>query len=342
MTSIKKLNEEHKFLNYPNVVGFSDKLRKKESEGVTLDVDSIKIYVQKKVPVRDLPEDAVIPKEINGIPTDIVEIGEVVALGTNPQREKIRPLVAGTSVGNRTITAGTIGWWFQKYGKTYLGSNAHVLSESPKNDPFTGVRDVVQPGRADGGLVPDDKIGIYEWHQKIYPLAGVTPGCPVTRGIEKLLNGIYSVAGRQSRFRAYTAGLNYHDFAIASVGSDEGGPGVPPDPLTTYHFDVIGLYDYAGLVFAGSDRYSFVCKAQYQVDAGYTPVDVNTTTVDIGDTLRKSGRTSGDTQEVVVDDSMSITVAYGGGAWKALVQDCIMLNHFVDGGDSGSSAWKLI
>ena len=338
MTNVKKLNEKHEFLNYPNVVGFSEKLRKKESEGVILDVDSIKIYVQKKVPLDTLKDSEKIPKTINGIPTDIVEIGEVWALDAvplaDPQREKLRPLKAGISVGNRTITAGTIGWWYTKDGTEYLGSNAHVLAEDPSSDPSIGVKQVVQPGRADGGLVPADWIGDYEWHQKVYPIGGVTPGCPVTKTIEWALNGIYSVAGRQSRFRAYTSLPNYHDFAVASLKS-----GIDRE-LTTFHFDPIALdYKLAGLCFAGGSTASFICKVGYQISAGYTPVGVSTDVVSVGDRIRKSGRTTGDTEGTVRDDAVSVTVNYG--SFKALIQDTIMTTKFLEGGDSGSSAWKL-
>lgn len=44
---------------------------------------------------------------------------------------RVRPLIAGVSVGNWAITAGTLGWFFRDIsGREMLGSNVHVFAEN--------------------------------------------------------------------------------------------------------------------------------------------------------------------------------------------------------------------
>ena len=81
------------------------------------------------------------PEEIDGVPTDVVEIGEVKALGIHPLAHvtRVRPLVAEVSIGNWAITAGTLGWFFRDgRGREMLGSNAHVLAEDPLSQSSGG------------------------------------------------------------------------------------------------------------------------------------------------------------------------------------------------------------
>ena len=127
-----------------------------------------------------------IPKEIDGVPTDIVEIGEIKALNLHPLAHvtRIRPLVAGVSIGNWAITAGTLGWYFKDgKGREMLGSNAHVFADNPLT-PSSFEKRIVQPGRFDQGNVPDDVVGNYYWHR---PLSGSE--CIVSNAIMDILNG---------------------------------------------------------------------------------------------------------------------------------------------------------
>jgi hypothetical protein len=69
---------------------------------------------------------------------------------------RVRPLRPGISIAHVDVTAGTLGAFVRKDGLVHALSNYHVLSGSPQGQ----VGDViVQPGPADGGRAPRDRVG---------------------------------------------------------------------------------------------------------------------------------------------------------------------------------------
>ena len=69
---------------------------------------------------------------------------------------RTRPLRPGISIAHVDVTAGTLGAFVHKDGVVHALSNYHVLSGSPQ----AKVGDViVQPGPADGGRAPRDRVG---------------------------------------------------------------------------------------------------------------------------------------------------------------------------------------
>ncbi|MBO3801749.1 MAG: Ig-like domain repeat protein [Candidatus Brockarchaeota archaeon] len=155
-------------LEKKNVVGFSTELKPKIVKGKETEVKAIRVYVKKKELKLALKEEDIIPEEIDGIKTDVVEVGEIVAFFDPTQ--KVRPVTAGVSVGNIAITAGTLGWFYvDKNGNKYFGSNAHVFTPDPMQPPNNvSPKDIVQPGSYDGGT-KNDKIGSYVNHVQLYP-----------------------------------------------------------------------------------------------------------------------------------------------------------------------------
>lgn len=87
---------------------------------------------------------------------DVREVGRVVpqqAAGELQQRR--RPLVPGCSVAHTDVTAGTLGGFVTVRAEPHLLSNNHVLANSDQG----AVGDtVLQPGPADGGRDPDDRV----------------------------------------------------------------------------------------------------------------------------------------------------------------------------------------
>ena len=63
-----------------NVVGYSKKFRKRIKDGKKVDETVIRIYVSEKIDLVDLDLRDLIPREIDGVLTDVVEIGEIKAL----------------------------------------------------------------------------------------------------------------------------------------------------------------------------------------------------------------------------------------------------------------------
>jgi len=132
-----------------NVIGYSKKFRKRIRDGKKVDEEVIRIYVSVKKDLADLDLRDLIPREIDGVSTDVVDLGEIKALNLHPLAHvtRVRPLVAGVSIGNWATTAGTLGWFFKDgRGREMLGSNAHVFADDPLK-PTSSEKRIVQPGR---------------------------------------------------------------------------------------------------------------------------------------------------------------------------------------------------
>lgn len=311
-----------------NVVGYSKKLRRRIRNGAEVDEEVIRVYVSEKLHASALSLRDLIPEEIDGVPTDVVEIGEVKALGLHPLAHvtRVRPLVAGVSIGNWAITAGTLGWFFKDgRGREMLGSNAHVLADDPLSQSSLETR-IVQPGRADGGAVPEDVVGTYHWHQ---PLAGSS--CALSNALVGLLNGASGLLGRRTRFQLAVADRARIDFAVA-------------EPAVEYELKLVTAEEWDGFVglgFAGSSQASFFCKGEHIEAAGWKPLDKSVEPATMSETIHKVGRTSEYTSGMVLDDSAYGRVSYGG---LSVVEfdDVILTTPMLEAGDSGDSAWKTM
>jgi hypothetical protein len=86
---------------------------------------------------------------------DVRYIGRVEKLQALAVRERHRPLLAGTSVGHRDITAGTLGCFVRAAGEIGLLSNNHVLAD--ENRAAIGDA-ILQPAPSDGGEAADDAV----------------------------------------------------------------------------------------------------------------------------------------------------------------------------------------
>jgi hypothetical protein len=123
------------------------------------------ISVIKKLPRsrKYLADEEIIPADIEGIKTDVVEVGEIFAPpleieSIEPQfyrKSRMRPACPGCSLGHFKVTAGTFGAVVHKNNEEYILSNNHVLANS--NQAERG-DNILQPGRWDGGT-NNDKIG---------------------------------------------------------------------------------------------------------------------------------------------------------------------------------------
>lgn len=77
ISEVREKNEEA-LLRYPNVVGID--VSYKVKAGRPTNELCIVVYVDKKVAVEQLSASEIIPKEINGVKTDVVEVGRIEAL----------------------------------------------------------------------------------------------------------------------------------------------------------------------------------------------------------------------------------------------------------------------
>lgn len=87
---------------------------------------------------------------------------------------RVRPLRPGVSIAHAKVSAGTLGAFVVVDGRMHALSNYHVLSGSPSaamGDP------VLQPGPADGGRYPRDKVGELTARVDLEPGGRATVDC---------------------------------------------------------------------------------------------------------------------------------------------------------------------
>jgi len=316
--------------NYVN--GYSRVLHNKIVKGRETNEKSIRFYVSKKLPVHSLNKKDILPLRINDISVDVVEAGKwklvpPLRVVKKPSKTtRIRPLEAGISIGNLSITAGSLGWYYKKGKKTLAGSNAHVFSEDPSKKSSKEKR-IVQPGHYDGGTAKD-MIGHYVWHKQVHPI-GEGSNCTLSNSITKFLNGLYSLFNRKTRFSTYLQVSNHIDFAVSTLEV--------PYSEKFIDYDISQGFYGVGHGFAGSDKTSLICKGKYIEEEGYSPVKTSFVTPKKGDIVYKTGRTSCFNSARIIDTSGVSQVSYG--SFVALFSDVIVTEHLLDPGDSGSFAW---
>ena len=140
-------------LSKPDVyaVGLGEKRSKGKRTGKRAIICSIKA----KKPFAQLTQAEMIPSSLDGIPTDIVEIGSR-PVAFPAYQDKQRPVVPGISCGHVNITAGTIGAIVEVENNVMLLSNNHVMAD--ENNADLGDT-IIQPGPHDGGKAVD-RVGV--------------------------------------------------------------------------------------------------------------------------------------------------------------------------------------
>ncbi len=145
---------EEDLLAKQNVVGVA--VGFKESKGETQGEVAVVVLVEEKKPLAALSAQDVIPPEIEGMRTDVYEVGYLRAQQT--PRDRFRPVIpAGVSIGHFKITAGTLGAIVKDRttSEMFLLSNNHVFANS--NDAVPGDA-ILQPAAMDGGVQPGDVV----------------------------------------------------------------------------------------------------------------------------------------------------------------------------------------
>jgi hypothetical protein len=183
----------------------------KVSQGEQTDELSLIISVTHKVHPSALSADDLIPAHVDGVRTDVVELG-ILRAHQSP-KDRWRPVVPpGASVGHFRISAGTFGCLVQRRGELLILSNNHVLADANngrEGDP------VLQPGPADGGTMDDQIATLADFVRLDF---GTTqPECPVAATAAKALNWLAGAVGSSHRLQAVrqTAGVNHVDAALA-------------------------------------------------------------------------------------------------------------------------------
>lgn len=211
---VARVKETHKqdIMSKPNVVGVG--VGYKESNGQRTDELSVVVLVRQKVPQAGLKPEARVSPQIEGVRTDVIQVGNPRALQTPTSRW--RPVPGGVSIGHYQITAGTFGVVVRDRatGTRLILSNNHVLANS--NNATIG-DPILQPGPADGGQQGPDTIAQLE---RFHPITYITaPGtCSIASGVAGLANLLAQLLGSHHRLEALQSdpsSANLIDAALA-------------------------------------------------------------------------------------------------------------------------------
>jgi hypothetical protein len=304
-------------LGKPNVIGVGVGYR--VDRGRTTDELSVVVMVRQKLPPAALDERSMVPQEVAGVRTDVVQVGDVRALDflsrslyargvhanglranslsvSGAHTERSRPAPGGISLGHYKITAGTLGGvvYDRKTGDRLILSNNHVLANC--NNAYPG-DPILQPGPADGGDLEDDLIARLErFHPIRYTSEPAT--CDLAQAYASLGNRLAALLGSSHHLqvvRRLTNAANLVDAAVARPLDDS---------LITDESLEIGKVNGALPAALGVE----VCK---------------------------SGRTTALTTGVISVLDATITIGYGADR-AATFEDQIVTTPMSQGGDSGS------
>ena len=154
--SLKSQTKAEVWLRKPSVQAIG--LGEKVTEGKKLDTLALRIYVDRKIPLKELenpiPKTLMVPT-IGEVITDVVEIGKI-----RPEvfTSRVRPMMPGCGVGHVNVSVGTFGYLARKRGgdgRRYILSNSHVLADSGLG---SNGDNILQAGKHDGGVLPADVV----------------------------------------------------------------------------------------------------------------------------------------------------------------------------------------
>lgn len=296
ISSLRKKSQKD-ILKKANVIGVG--VGMKETEGNKTEELSLKVLVRSKEPAAALSAKDLIPKEMDGVRTDVLAIGDVWAFQNHKARH--RPAMPGISIGHYSITAGTFGAVVRDAAtnERLILSNNHVLANS--NNANKGDA-IIQPGAADGGRTPQDRIADLERFVAI-KFKGAGGGgddesdCPIARFFSSLLNVFASAGGSSTRLKPVKIEADESNLVDAAVAKPINDEIISDDTME------IGVVS-------------------------------GTVAAEIGMKVKKSGRTTGFTEGEI--NTLDATISVGYGTKTAVFENQILTGDMSDPGDSGS------
>lgn len=279
-----------------NVVGVGKGL--KRVRNARTEQVAITVLVRDKISLSQLSPRDVIPKFVDGIPTDVFEVGDLRLLGIRTDRR--RPAQPGMSIGHYRVTAGTLGALVKdsRTGEVLILSNNHILANSTSGrDGRAEIGDaILQPGSYDGGKMDTDVIARLERFIPLFP-DSKEADCRVAQRIQTALNNLVSVIrpSYEVRLIKLLGQENLVDCALAKPISDD-----------MVRSDVLEIGKISGVAEASEKT-----------------------------VVKKSGRTTGLTRGEVVSLNTTVKVSLSDDETAAFA-DQIVTTSISQGGDSGS------
>ena len=316
----------------------------KDAKGEPTDELAIVAMVEQKKPKEALRDEDMIPPEIEGAKTDVLEVGLIRAQVNSGSRDSWRPTIPpGTTIGHYLVTAGTFGAlvYDSATGDPLILSNNHVLANSNDtllNDP------ILQPAATDGGVRPGDVVATLDRYLNL-----VYVGDPYTGG-QVLIGGQDSTPTEEPKPTTPIPSTQPDGCAtlLVSLGNGLARLNNSQTRLTTTQA--------AAQAFDPNDATTVEAQAvipENTIDAALArPVDAamfsneirhigritGTKTVTLGMKVRKTGRTTDFTEGTVTVVNTVVDVGYNTAAGKktARFTGQVMTTGMSAGGDSGS------
>jgi hypothetical protein len=195
LSRARQIHQEQ-ILSKPNVVGVGVGL--KSRSGRATGEFALIALVRRKVPEAALAPQDLVPSEADGVPTDVMEVGDLRALA---RTDRARPAPGGVSIGHYQVTAGTLGAVVRDRttGRRLILSNNHVLANSNAASPGDAI---LQPGAIDGGRDPLDRIARLD---RFAPIAFIEEpsSCGVADAVVVVGNAIAAAIGSKHRLSAH-------------------------------------------------------------------------------------------------------------------------------------------
>jgi len=256
----------------------AEKLLKLEGvAGISVREDpAVRVFVERIEP-RVLSE---LPEEIEGRKLEIIETGRIsILLSPEEKQSVVRPLVPGISVGSELVTAGTIGQiCVDEDGELAILSNYHVLygdvgTKVLSPGPYDGGTEVVGyvkefvPLRKDAFNLVDCAIASIE---KGIEASNCEDELGFPTGMGEAREG--DILWKSGRTTCVTSGKVLDTSATIKVHGYPEGAFCFDDVIVTScmayggdsgsaAFNSAG--EIVGLVFAGSDKITVICKIQH-------------------------------------------------------------------------------
>jgi len=290
----------HELCSLDNVVGLGH--GNKWVRGENTQQEAIIVLVKKKISKSELKRNIIVPKKIDGIITDVIEVGDISFYNEhkNEHKKLLRPAQPGISIGHYKVSAGTFGAVVRdrSTGDLLILSNNHVLANLTDGaDGRSDIGDsILQPGTFDNGDKEKDVIGKLA---RFVPLYRETnpPQCKYAKMFENIVNKIIGIMKPHYRIQVLRQNelVNLVDCAVAApVNSD------------IIKADILGVGP---------------------------PVGIKEPKV--GMKVKKSGRSSGVTYSIVLATNVSIKIKVNQQE-TAVFTDQVLAGPMSMPGDSGS------
>jgi hypothetical protein len=340
---------EGELLAKQNVIGVA--VGYKESEGIVSEELALVALVKEKKPVAQLASRDVIPRNVDGVRTDVYEVGDLraQAVVAGDPKSRFRPVIpSGVSIGHTGITAGTLGTVVRDRvtGEVLLLSNNHVFANSNQGLPGDAI---LQPAPLDGGNQPTDTVAQLE---RFVPLRFIEdaqqpekPG-PVPIPTDPNASGCLNIAVAITNLIAGLTGSNQRVGVTPTATSNAFASQAAAERLAEPPI-IVGTGKAMSVSQALTPDNALDAALARPIATGGINFDgsilgigpiLGTKPVELGALVRKSGRTTGLRQGRVTLMNATVNITYdtARGARTARFTGQVICEPISEGGDSGS------